>query len=97
MIETEKGIYLLIKVSPKAAKHAIAGWENEELKVRLNAVPEKGEANSELIAFLAKTLGISKSQLSLVSGHKSRHKKILVRGLSKQALQDKIASLLKNM
>lgn len=62
----------------------MAGWENEKLKVRLKAVPEKGEANSELIEFLADSLGIAKSQIALVSGQKSRHKKLRIRGLSKE-------------
>jgi uncharacterized protein len=93
LLETKEGIVLLIKISPKAAKNAIAGWENEELKVRVHAVPEKGKANDALIIFLAKTLGISLSQLTLVSGEKSRHKKVLVRGITKTALQEKIALL----
>ncbi len=63
------------------------GWENEELKVRLNAVPEKGKANEELIAFLAKTWKLPKSSLSIQSGLTSRHKKVLVRGLTLQDLE----------
>ena len=66
MVETKEGVILAIKVSPKASKNAIAGWENQELKVRIKAVPEKGEANNELIAFLGKIFGTSKSQLSLI-------------------------------
>lgn len=90
MLETKEGVILAIKVTPKASKNMIAGWENDELKVRLNAVPEKGEANDELIAFLSKAIGIAKSQLNLISGKKSRHKKMLIRGLTKQQLQQRI-------
>ncbi len=83
---TKEGLVLPIKVIPRAAKNAIAGWENEELKVRLNAVPEKGEANEALIHFLAKTWKLSKSSFSIISGETSRHKKILIRGVTLESL-----------
>lgn len=84
---TKDGIVLSVKVIPRASKNMIAGWENEELKVRLNAIPEKGEANEELIAFLAKSWKLPKSSFSIQSGETSRHKKILIRGLSLESLK----------
>ena len=84
--ECKEGVIVPIKVVPRASKNAIVGWENDELKVRLNAVPEKGEANEELIAFLAKTWKLPKSSLSIHSGETSRHKKVLVCGITKKQL-----------
>ena len=84
--ETKEGVILPVKVVPRASKNSIAGWENDELKVRLNAVPEKGEANEELIAFLAKTWKIPKSSLTIHSGETSRHKKLLIRGMDSETL-----------
>lgn len=84
--ESKEGVILPVKVVPRAAKNAIVGWENEELKVRLNAVPEKGEANEELIAFLAKTWKIPKSSFSILSGETSRHKRLLIRGMTAESL-----------
>jgi uncharacterized protein (TIGR00251 family) len=78
----KEGILLPVKVIPRAAKNAIVGWENEELKVRLNAVPEKGEANEALIAFLAKSWKLPKSSFSIHSGETSRHKKLLIQGVT---------------
>lgn len=80
--ESKDGIYLLIKVIPNASKTEIVGVENERLKIRLAAVPKKGEANIELIRFLAKTFSISKSQITLVQGETSRLKKIFIKELS---------------
>jgi uncharacterized protein len=90
--ETKEGVILPVKVVPRASKNSITGWKNDELKVRLNAVPEKGEANEELIAFLAKTWKIPKSALSIYSGETSRHKKLLVRGVTADTLLQKIAA-----
>ena len=73
-----EGIQLSVKVTPKANRSEVLGWENGELRVRLAAVPEKGEANLELIRFLAKTLGIAKSHITLLSGETSRHKRLFI-------------------
>jgi uncharacterized protein len=44
--------------------------------VRLAAPPEKGKANEELRSCLADALGISKSEVELVSGAASRRKRV---------------------
>lgn len=71
-------IIIVVKVIPKCSRNEIVGWENDELKVRLMAVPEKGAANSALIAFLANKCGVSKSQVRLLSGETSRHKRLAI-------------------
>lgn len=73
-----KLIVISVKVIPNAKRNEIVGWENEELKIRIKAVPEDGKANEELIRFLAKTLKISKSQIEIVRGHTSRHKQLAI-------------------
>ncbi len=75
-------IIISIKVTPKAHRNEFIGYKNGEVCIRLAAVPEKGEANAELIAFLAKTLKLSKSQITLISGEKSRHKKVSITGIT---------------
>lgn len=94
--ETSKGLLLCIKVVPKAARNQISGWEGEELKVRLNAVPEKGKANETLIAFLAKQLGLSQSQVQLASGETNRHKRLLITGISLQECEKRLAKILES-
>jgi uncharacterized protein len=75
---TSEGIVIPIKVLPKASRNAIIGWENGELKIRIAAPPEKGSANEELLAFLSDELGISKSQIKLLYGANSRHKRLCI-------------------
>lgn len=65
---------LRVKVTPKASRSEVVGWENGVLKVRLNALPEKGEANEELIRVLSKEFKIAKSLITIVRGHSSREK-----------------------
>lgn len=85
---------LTIKIIPKASKNKIVGWENDILKIRIQAVPEKGEANNELIAFLSKILEIPKSHLALVSGKTSRQKKLKFEGISSEVILAKIQASL---
>lgn len=67
---------ITVKVIPKSSKSEVIGWENDQLKVRLKAVPEKGEANEELIRVLAEYFDIPKSQITIIRGHKSRIKTV---------------------
>lgn len=78
----EKNI-LCVMVTPKASRNEILDWVTDEngqawLKLRINAVPEDGKANKELLKFLAKTWNIPKSSLSIAAGETSRHKKIRI-------------------
>ncbi len=65
---------LAVKVVPGAPANRFAGYQGEELVVKIAAQPEKGKANKELIAFFSKSLGITKSEVVLLRGETSHHK-----------------------
>lgn len=88
--QTSDGFLVGIKVIPKSSKTCIKGCVSGELVVRLAAVPEKGEANDELIRFLAKLLGIGKTSIHIVHGEKSRRKKVCIKGVTAQIIQQKL-------
>lgn len=69
---------LRVQVVPKSSRTEIVSWDGEVLKVRLNAVPEKGKANKELIEFLAKWLKLPKTSVQLQRGDTSRVKTLLL-------------------
>lgn len=77
----------------------IEGWEADPegrrvLKVRVRARPIDGEANDALIRLLAKSLGVSKSSVTVVRGGQSRSKMLLVDGLDDETLGARIAEVL---
>ncbi len=88
--QTNEGVSFKVKVIPKASRSEIVEWENDELKVRLAAVPEKGEANAELIKYLARMLGVGKSKVQLIQGETSRHKRVCIIGLPLEQIQEKL-------
>lgn len=83
---TKEGIVLSVKIIPKSSRNAIVGWEGEELKIRISAVPEKGEANAELISYLSEFLGIAKSKIEIISGQTSRHKRLIIKEINNEVI-----------
>lgn len=80
-----------VRVSPGAAKTKIIGEHAGALKVSVNAPPEKGKANKELVDYLAGVLGIKRVAVVVISGETSRQKKIAIEGFTAAALRAKIA------
>lgn len=73
-----------VKAVPGASHTKIMGEYNTALKIAVQAPPEKGKANEMLIKFLAKTLGISKQNIKILSGETNQLKKILIIGIEKE-------------
>jgi uncharacterized protein (TIGR00251 family) len=79
---TCQGYHLRLTVVPGAQRTEVVGLHGDRLKLRLAAPPEKGAANQELIAFLARALHLPKSSLKLTLGATSRAKVVAVLDLS---------------
>ena len=69
-------LLLRVRVSPGASKNQVQGVREGELWVRVAAAPEKGRANRELVVWLARLLGVSRSSVVVVAGESSRHKRL---------------------
>ena len=59
------------------------GWQ-----VSVRAPPVEGEANRAILELLARRLGLGTSELSLVSGERSKEKRVIVRGLSEARVRE---------
>jgi hypothetical protein len=74
---------LAIRVTPRSAKPGIGEWRTGadgrgELEVRVAEAPADGAANDAVIRLVAKALGTSRSQVEIVSGQASRHKRLSI-------------------
>jgi uncharacterized protein (TIGR00251 family) len=78
---TRQGYLLRLTVAPGASRTEVVGLYGDRLKVRLAAPPEKGAANRELIAFLARELKLPKTAIRLTFGSQSRAKVVEILGL----------------
>ncbi len=73
-----KGLVIKVFVQPRSSRNSIVGPHGDALKIKLTAPPVAGEANRLCIKFLAKSLGLPKTALEILSGHTSRTKQVLV-------------------
>jgi uncharacterized protein (TIGR00251 family) len=71
-----------VRVVPRASKTAFAGERNGAFLVRLAAPPIDNAANDALIEFLADTLDVPRRALRIVSGQRSRAKRIAIAGVT---------------
>ena len=71
-------------MTPRAGRSGIAGLRDGILIVKLAAAPVDGAANEELIALLSKTLDIPRRDIAIVSGERSRTKRIRIAGLDRE-------------
>lgn len=76
---------LTLHIQPGARRTEVAGLHGDALKIRLAAPPVDGKANAALLDFIAATLQVAKSAVSLKSGQTSRRKVVAVAAAPKDA------------
>jgi hypothetical protein len=86
MQEREGAVILLVRVQPRASKDEIAGEISGALKIRLRAPAVEDLANEALVEFLAELLKTPKSAVRILSGDRSRTKRIEIRGVTRQQI-----------
>ena len=77
----DTGDYLIlnIRVVPRASKDEISAvMGGETLKIRIQAPPVEGKANTYLIRFLSKHWNIPRSNIEMLSGETGRNKRIRI-------------------
>ncbi len=90
MIEvTERGgaIVLSVRIVPRARCNSIDGEFQGALKAHVTAPPVDGRANDALRRILADRLNVPVSAVKILSGEKSRMKRVEVRGVTLAQIQ----------
>jgi uncharacterized protein len=68
-------------VTPGAQRSCVTGVRAGRVAVTVAAPAREGRANDELVAFLAKLLGVPRTAVDLVAGTRSRRKVARIRGI----------------
>lgn len=79
------GTYLLVDVVPGAKADAFPAGTNvwrAGVQARVAAPPEDGQANEALVHLVAGYFQIPATRVRVVSGHRTRHKRLLLEGVS---------------
>ena len=82
-----EGTLLSVKVIPRASKNEIGEALGSELKIKVTAPPVDSAANRAVIELIASTLNCPKSAVVLVHGETSRHKMLLLKGLTPEQVE----------
>lgn len=83
-------VVLEIKVIPRAGRTALAGTRDGALLIRLAAPPVEGAANAALITFLADLLDLPKRQITILTGGKSRTKRVRISGVTADTVRQRL-------
>jgi uncharacterized protein len=82
-----RAVLFSVRVQPGASKDEIAGEMDGALKIRLRPPAVENRANQALIEFLAQTLNTSKAAVRILSGARSRTKRMEVRGVTAEQVR----------
>ena len=89
---TAEGVVLNVRAQPRSSKAGLDGLLGDALKVRIRAAPVDGKANKELVETLADAFNLPKSRVAFKGGETSKTKRILLAGVSADAVRKVVAS-----
>ncbi len=79
--QKDGSIIIDVRVQPKSSCDRIMGEHDGALKIAVTTAPEGGKANSAVIKLLSKLLNIPRSNIEIISGAKSRDKRLKISGV----------------
>ena len=77
-MNSEKNVYLRVKVQPRSHKRHIQKIGEEQYKVRVLSPPSEGKANKEVIELIASHFHLPPSRVKITKGQKSRKKVVVL-------------------
>src|SRR5260370_35564210 len=84
--DRDGAVVFSVRVQPRASKDEVGGEMEGALKVRLRAPAVEDRANEALVEFLAQLLKTSRAAVRILSGERSRTKRIEIRGVTRQQI-----------
>jgi uncharacterized protein YggU (UPF0235/DUF167 family) len=83
---------LRVRVVPGARRSEVVGRLGDAWKLRVKAAPERGRANGELVALLARTLGVPRGAVRVARGHTTGEKLVEVDLLTREEAERRLVS-----
>ena len=79
-------VQIRVRVIPGASRNQIVGVVDGAYKIKIAAQPVKGKANKALKEFIAKILGVRKSDVQISTGENARIKTVLIEGIDDKSV-----------
>jgi uncharacterized protein (TIGR00251 family) len=79
-LKSTNELLIELYIQPGAKVSQIVGCHDGRLKIKISSPPVDGKANQEVVDFFAKLFNIARRDVELISGEKSRNKRVLLKG-----------------
>ena len=96
VLYTPRGVIVDFEVtagSPVSSIFGVNKWR-ERVKLSIAAKAKDGEANREMLRFLAEVFGVPSNRIKLVSGEKSSQKRVEILGMTEEEAVAKMEAAL---
>ena len=88
--EKDGAVTLRVRVQPRASRDEAAGELGGAIKLRITAPPVDGKANEAIRRLIARLVGVSQSEVEIVSGQSSRDKLIRIHNVSAEQVRARL-------
>ncbi len=85
---TSAGVEIDVRIIPRAKHSEVGVTRDDAFVVRIASPPLDGAANAALVRFLADTLGVPVKAVRILSGDRSRRKRIAIAGATVDGVKD---------
>ena len=97
LFKTVEGIIFIVRLTPNSSFSKIVDYTEEYVRIKISSPPIENKANKELITFCSDLFDVNKSKISIVSGEKSKLKKILIKDTNLDELRQKLIFVLDSL
>ena len=91
------GIIFNIKLVPNSSFSKIVDFTDDFVRIKISSPPIENRANKEIIEFCSKLFDINKSRISIISGEKSKIKKIFIKDTNFDDISKKLMFVLNSI
>ena len=71
-----------VRIIPKSSRNEVVGREGSVYRIKVTSPPVDGKANRTLITMLSKLLKTPKKNIEIITGEKSRNKRLRIKNIS---------------
>lgn len=97
LLDTTDGIIFCVKLVPNSSFSKIVDYTDDYVRIKISAPPIENRANKELIDFCSDLFDVNKSKLSIISGEKSKIKKVLIKNAKNEEITQKLMFVLNSL
>jgi uncharacterized protein len=91
LADHKEGVTVRVRVIPRSSMNVITGVTGDCLGVKLTSPPVGGRANRDLVKLIGKKLKIAPSSITILRGHSSREKTLLISGMNRELVHERLA------